>query len=224
MRVRFNDAAFNKEMNNIVNYAAGFLDGAKQGKRALFQVIGQEVIKMLKEYVDSNARANPASLHHVYEWYQTGSPDARLFDIDYTVSGIGLSFRSSFSQSTSIKNGSTVPFYDKAKLMESGVSVTIRPRNSEVLAFEADGETVFTKSSVFISDVGGDATTGSFEKLFDEFFSKYFTQAFLYSSGIGYTLSNPVVFKKDLPAGAKGGRGVGLKTGYRWVANAGVNI
>lgn len=220
--IKFNSIAFNKEMTNVVNYAMGFLDGAQAGKKALFVSLGQEIIQMLKEYVDSNARANPQALHHIYEWYNTGSPDARLFDIDYTVSGLGLSFRSSFSQSQSIKNGSNVPFYDKAKLMEAGVSATIRPRNAQVLAFEDGGETVFTRSPVFISDVGGEATTGSFERVFDEFFSKYFTQAFLRASGIGYTLSNPVVFKRDLPAGAKGGRPVGIKTGYRWIANAGV--
>jgi hypothetical protein len=209
-------------MNNLIGYASGFLEGAQRGKTALFHSLGPEVVELLKNYVDSHARANPATLHHVYEWYQTGSPAARLFDIQYTVSGLGLSFKSSFSQSMSVKAGSNVPFHDKARLMEAGVSVTIKPRNSDVLVFEQNGETVFTRSAVFVPNVGGEATTGGFEAVFDEFFSKYFSQAFLHLSGIGKTLSNPVVFKRDFPAGIKGGKSVGLKTGYRWVANAGV--
>jgi hypothetical protein len=222
MRTKINTTQFNRDMKNLVNYSLGFLEGAQLGKKALFHRLAPEVIEMFKQYVDSNARANPSSLHHVYEWYQSGSPDARLFDIDYTVSGIGLSFRSTFSQSVSIQQGSSVPFHDKARLMEAGVSATIRPRNAEALRFEIDGETVFSKSPTFIPNVGGTATTGGFESIFDEFFSKYFSQAFLRLSGISKTLNNPIVYKRDLPAGLKGGKSVGLKTGFRWVANAGV--
>jgi hypothetical protein len=222
MRTKINTMQFTKDMNNLVNYSLGFLEGAQLGKKALFHRIGPEVIEMFKQYVDSNARANPSSLHHIYEWYQTGSPDARLFDLDYTVSGIGLSFRSTFSQSVSVQQGSNTPFHDKARLMEAGVSATIRPRNAEALRFEIDGQTVFSKSPVFVPNVGGTATTGGFEAIFDEFFGKYFSQAFLRLSGISQTLDNPIVYKRDLPAGLKGGKSVGLKTGFRWVANAGV--
>ena len=223
MRVVYRDAQFKKEMRNLINYANGFLEGAKTGKNAFFHTLGKEVIEVLKQYVDSNARANPNSLHHVYEWYQTGSPDARLFDIQYTVSGLGLSFRSTFTQSQSIKKGSNAPFVNKATLMQAGVSATIRPRNSDVLVFEDDGQTVFTRSPVYVSDVGGQATTGSYEAIFDEFFNKYFTQAFFYSSGIAKNLSTPVLFKQNFAAGVKGGgRGLGKQTGFRWIANAGM--
>ena len=61
--------------------------------------------------------------------------------------------------------------------MEEGIPVTITPRNSDVLVFEKDGETVFTKNSVNVDNPGGDATEGSFEKVIDSFFTKYFTQA-----------------------------------------------
>jgi len=74
-------------------------------------------------------------LHHVYEWYQTGSPAARLFDINYISNQIGLSFNSTFRQSVSIKSGSKVPFYNKAQIIENGIPVTIRPVSSEVLSF-----------------------------------------------------------------------------------------
>jgi len=151
-----------------------------------------------------------------------GSPNARLYDLKYTVSNQGLSFITNFKQSKSIKEGSRVPFYDKARIMEEGIPVVITPRNSDVLVFEKDGETVFTKNSVTVDNPGGDATKGSFEKVIDSFFTKYFTQAFLRSSGISSYLENPILYKKNIKSGKKSGRSKGLDVGYRWIANAGI--
>jgi hypothetical protein len=161
-------------------------------------------------------------MHHVYEWYQTGSPSARLFDINFTVSNLGLSFLSGFRQSETIKAGSSEPFYDKAKIMESGMSVKIKPKRSNVLIFEVDGEEVVTSNEVRVENPGGSQVAGSFESVFDSFFTQYFTQSFLRASGLFNYLDNPIVYKKDLPAGKKGGKSVGISTGYRWIANAGV--
>ncbi len=222
MKVVFDNKMFKKDMKNIIDYSVGFLDGIKNGKTVFLRSIGLETVELMKEYIDSSARVNPSMLHHVYEWNQTGSPSARLFDINYTVSGLGLSFRSTFSQSTSIKNGSRVPFYDKARIMEQGIPVTIRPKQAQVLAFEENGEEVFTKGPVNVSNPGGENVQGSFERTFDEFFTRFFTQAFLKVSGIGKYLENPVAYKKNLPAGKKAGRSKGIETGYRWIANAGV--
>jgi len=219
IRARIDTRQFTKDMNNIMNYSIGFLEGAQKGKTILFQRIGAETIELMKQFIDSNARANPTALHHVYEWYQTGSPDARLFDLEYTISNLGLSFRSTFSQSASIRNGSKVPFYDKARMMEAGVSVTVRPRTAKALRFEVDGETVFTPNPVTIDNPGGAAVQGSFEKVFDTFFGNYFTQSFLRISGLLDHLSDPSVYKRDLPKGKRGGKAAGLATGFRWVAN-----
>ena len=41
-----------------------------------------------QKLIDANARINPATLHHVYEWTKTGSPNARLFDIKFSVNSI----------------------------------------------------------------------------------------------------------------------------------------
>jgi hypothetical protein len=224
IRVKFDkDGSFKKEMNNIMNYSLGFLDGVQKGKNQLMHIIGKESIEVLKEFIDANARVNPEALHHVYEWYMTGSPDARLFDLQYTVSGLGLSFKSTFSQSTSIKNGSTVPFYDKARIMENGIPVTIKPVRSPVLVFEDNGETVFTKNPVSVANPGGGAVNGSFERTFDMFFEQYFTQSFLKASGMLDYLSNPIAYKKNLEKGKRGGRAVGVTTGYRWIANVKVS-
>lgn len=219
LSIRFDDGQFAIDMNNIVKYATGFLEGAQAGKTQLFHALAAETIELLKQYIDSNARANPRALHHIYEWYETGSPEARLFDIEYTVSNLGLSFKSTFSQSTSIANGSNVPFYDKTRIMEEGLPVVIRPKSSDVLVFEDEsGQMVYTKKPVTVDNPGGN-TEGEFENVFDTFFSSYFSQAFLRSSGIMDVLENPVTFKKNLKAGSKGGKSTGYQTGYRWIAN-----
>jgi hypothetical protein len=222
MRAVFNSSQFKKEMNNIVNYSIGFLDGVQRGKTVFLKTLGMETVELMKEFIDSNARVNPEMLHHIYEWNQTGSPNARLYDISYTTSNLGLSFGSSFSQSASIKDGSRTPFYDKARIMEKGIPVTIRPKAAQVLAFEENGEMVFTRNEVRIDNPGGTEVQGGFEKVFDMFFNKYFSQAFLRVSGVAQYLENPQLYKKNFQAGKKMGRSKGVSTGYRWIANAGV--
>ncbi len=222
MITTFNSNQFKKDMNNIVNYSIGFLEGVHRGKTVFLKTLGMQTVELMKEFIDSNARVNPQMLHHIYEWNMTGSPDARLYDISYTTSNLGLSFKSSFSQSTSIKNGSRVPFYDKARIMEQGIPVTIRPKVAQVLAFDDNGEQVFTRGPVQVMNPGGTEVEGGFEKVFDMFFNKYFSQAFLRTSGIAQYLENPLIYKKNLSAGKKMGKAKGVSTGYRWIANAGV--
>lgn len=220
MKLTIDTRKFKNEMNNVIRYTEGFLEGAQVGKKKFLFILGEKVKEVLEQYIDSNARVNPEALKHVYEWYQNGSPEARLFDIDYTVSNLGLSFKSSFRQSTQIKAGSREPFYNKAKIMENGVGVKIKPKYAKYLAFEVPGgRTVFTKGPVRVNNPGGDDARGGFEKTFDEFFTKYFTQAFLSSSGLLAKFSNPIAYKRDLPLAKRTGRAAGVRSGYRWVAN-----
>lgn len=220
IRVTMNNKKFAKDMDNIVNYALGFLDGVKQGYPSFLQQLGATMSEALKAYIDANARVNPQVLHHVYEWDKTGSPDARLYDIQYISNGAGLSFNSTFKQSSSIKSGSRVPFYDKARIMENGIPVTIVPKQ-RVLVFEQDGETVFTTKPVRVSNPGGQVQ-GEYERVFNSFFSRYFTQSFLESSGIASYLRNPVDFKKNFSSGKRGGRTLGVSVGQSWIAKAGL--
>jgi hypothetical protein len=88
---RTNTASFTKQMNNIVNYSFGFLEGVDRGKKIFFDKLGTGAIQALAQYIDVQAKANPRALHHVYEWNQVGSPSARLFNLSYTVSNLGLS-------------------------------------------------------------------------------------------------------------------------------------
>ncbi len=219
MRVAFNAKAFNKEMKNIIDYSTGFLDGVQAGKKEFLNNLGPEISEIASQYIDSNARVDEASLHHIYEWYQSGDSNARLFNIKYTVSNLGLSFTADFKQSATIKDGSRVPFYNKASIMESGQSVTIEPVTAEALRFEVNGEVVYTKKPVVVDNPGGN-TAGKFAQVFDTFFGRYFSQAFLRSTGLSEYFNNPVVYKKNIAQGSRAGRSHGLNVGHRWVANA----
>ena len=222
INVVIDTSQFVKTLNNVVKYSEEFLDGVRRGKPAFLANVGAFTLETLKEYIDSNARVNPEALHHVYEWYETGVANARLFDITYAVSGFGLSFNSTFRQSTVVKAGSNVPFYNKAEIMEYGIPVTIKPTAARVLAFTAeDGSEVFTPNEVRVERPGG-SVQGEYQKVFNTFFSQYFTQAFLRSSGIWNYLENPFAYKKNFAAGAKMGRSKGIAVGTEWISKAGI--
>jgi hypothetical protein len=220
--LKINTKEIIKELNNVAKYSLGFLEGANAGKTAFLNNVGEGTVEALKQFVDSIARTSPDTMHHVYEWGQTGSPNARLFDIEYTVSNAGLSLNSTFRQSTSIRSGSNTPFYNKARIMESGIPVQIKPKAANVLAFEQDGEMVFTPNPVRVLNPGGSEVPGSYERAFDMFINQYFSQAFLNSSGIMSKLKDLSIYKKNLPAGSRLGKSHGVSVGYRWIMNAGI--
>jgi hypothetical protein len=217
LRLTIDDRQFNRDIKNIIEYSKGFFEGVKQGVPDFLRGLGYSVVEDLKSYIDSNARVSPQLLHHVYEWNQTGSPAARLFDIDYLVSGNTIGFLSSFKQSQSIKDGSRVPFFDKARIMENGIPVTIVPKK-RVLAFEDNGEQVFTSKPVVVTNPGGNVA-GEYEKVFNSFFKSYFTQAYLQSAGILAYLNNPTDFRAGMSK--RGGRSSGTAVGRNWIAKAG---
>jgi hypothetical protein len=225
MRVIFNDRMFKKDMKNLINYSMGYLDGIEKGKKEFLNNLGKVTIEALGQYIDVNARMNTQALHHVYEWYQTGSPQARLFDLNYTVSNLGLSVNSKFKQSNSISRDSSEPFYNKARIMEEGVPVTINPKSGGALRFEEGGQEIFTKKSVTVFNPGGTQVEGSYEKTFDDFMLRYFKQSFLKACGIYDYINKPTLYKKNLAKGVKGGgKSTGYSTGYKWIANAAVGV
>lgn len=222
IKLKIDDSSFKKDVNNILSYSFGFLEGIERGKPEAMSNFASEVKEALKDFIDASARVTPDALHHMYEWHRTGSPDARLFDIDCAVSKGGISFEGTFSQSTSIREGSKVPFYNKAEIMEKGIPVKISPVYATALSFNDNGEQVFTRKPITVENPGGRATYGSFEKVFDQFFNQYFTQAFILSSKVLQHLSVPTEFAKNLNKGKRSGRAAGIAAGYRWLARAGV--
>lgn len=224
MRVSLTVNSFEKQLMNIVDYSFGFLEGTQRGKKAFLDNIGKATIGALGQYIDLEARANSSALHHVYEWYQTGSPAARLFDIDYTVSNLGLSINSTFKQSRSVQTDTNTPFYNKAKIMEEGIPVVIKPKANSVLRFYEDGQTIFVKRPIVVRNPGGEEVQGSFERVFDEFMKRYFTQGFLRASGMFDYIQKPRVFKQNFAAGSRQGKSKGISTGYRWITNAKIEV
>ena len=224
MRVSLDSRNLEKQLINIVDYSLGFIDGAQNGKKIFLNNLGKGVIYALGQYIDSEARSNRTALHHVYEWYQTGSPQARLFDIRYTVSNLGLSINSTFRQSKTVSRDGTEPFYDKAKIMENAIPVTISPKPGGALRFTNGGNEIFTKRPVTVRNPGGDEVFGSFERIFDEFMMFYFTQSFLKASGIFDYLKNPKIYKTNFAAGAKSGKSKGVSTGFKWITNAKIEV
>ena len=221
----FKDEEFMKDMTNVINYSIGFLDGIRRGKPEFLRRLGLKTVEAMKFFIDSNARVNPQALQHMYEWYQNGTPEGRLFDIDYIVNSTGLTISSTISQSKTIQNGSRVPFYDKARIMEEGIPVTIKPKNSEVLVFtNSDGEQVFSRSQISVRNPGGDQAQGSFERTIDLFIEKYFTQSWIHNSGILEYLEKPIAYKRNLSAGKKAGRSKGLSVGYDFIVGGGAII
>jgi hypothetical protein len=224
MRVTLNAQDFEKQLSNIVQYSFGFLEGAQRAKPVLLENMGRGIIDALGTYIDVAARQNPDALHHVYEWYQEGIKESRLYDLDYSVTKEGLSFGGTFRQSKTMSQDATKPFYDKARIMEEGVPVTITPKKSSVLAFNVNGETVFTRKSVTNFAPGGEDVQGSFERVIDEFISRYLTQSFLRASGLYNYIENPILYKQDFAKGAKLGRSQGLKSGYTWISRARIEL
>jgi len=224
MIVTANSKSFEIQMNNIINYSFGFLEGVQKGKKIFLDKLGKGVIQALAMYVDAEARSNPQALHHVYEWNQVGSPTSRLFDLNYTVSNLGLSINSTFRQSRTMSENMTVPFYNKAKIMENGIAVTISPSRSKALKFNGPTGEVFTKKPIKVDSPGGDAVYGSFESSVDIFISRYFKQSFLRASGLYDYIKKPVLYKKNFAAGSKLGRSKGVDTGFKWIANATIGV
>jgi hypothetical protein len=224
MRVSLTTNNLEKTLTNVVKYSVGFLDGINRGKKIFLDNLGKGLVFVLGKYIDIEAKTNPSALHHVYEWYRSGSPEARLFDLQYIINNTGLSINATFKQSNTIKPDSSKPFYDKARIMENGIPVVIKPKGDRPLRFYDGGNTIFVKKPITITDPGGEEVQGSFERVFDEFMQKYFTQAFLKSSGIFDYIKNPVIYKKNISSGAKQGRSKGISTGFKWIANAKIEV
>jgi hypothetical protein len=224
MIVTVNSKSFEKTMFNLFDYSVGFLEGINKGKTLFYKNLSMGIIEGLSRYVDANARINPQALQHVYEWYKNGSPESRLFDLTYVSNDFGISINSTFKQSKTISNKSNAPFYNKARIMELGIPVTIKPKTNSVLAFEENGKSVFTKKPIKIQYPGGPEARGSYEKTFDQFFKLYFSQSFLKASGLLDYLENPKAYKNNFSQGSIKGKSLGVETGFSWIVSAKIGV
>ena len=129
-------------------------------------------------YIDSQARTKPKTLHHVYEWNKVGNKSGRLFKLK-SYGDVGLSFKITYEF---LESKTNVPspegfkkykFPNKAFIMENGIPVKISPKAASRLVFNVDGYTVFMPkgASVTVSKPGGGKATGRFRIAYAQFFT-----------------------------------------------------
>lgn len=218
LNFKIDSKQINKMLDNAVSYSYGFLEGTEINQIVFNEKLGLFIENALKKYIDSRAKIDPKSLHHVYEWEMVGSPNGRLFDFKVVASKKIIRINGKFLKSkTTPPNGNDV-FYNKAEIMENGISVTVSPVNSSVLVFDVDDKTVFTTKSVFIQHPGGPEVVNSFEEVFNNFFNTVLTGSLLKASGIFDKLSTPKEFSQWFPEGTKsGGKKTGRKAGRSYM-------
>lgn len=219
---KFDSKEVNRILGNAVSYSYGFLEGVDIDQIEFNQKLGDFTVDAFGKYMDSRARVNPQAFHHIYEWNQVGNENARLFELKAKASKRIINFSGKFLSSKTTSNTSTEPFINKAEIMENAIAITIAPKNSEVLVFEDDGETVFTMNTIHIANPGGDAVAGSFGRATEDFFSNYFTNALL--KPFIKELEIPKEFSQSFRSGTKGGKPVGVKAGKRYIRSAGMVI
>lgn len=222
LNVKFDYKDLERTLNNSVDYSQGFLNGVQLQRVPFTKFLGGFILEAMYKYIDSRARMNPNKLHHVYEPGEVGTERGRLFTLSVMPTRRGLTFTGNFKQSVKPSENSNVPFADKASIMENGISITIEPKNSDVLAFEDDGETVFTTEAIYVAHPGGDEVAGSFGKTVEEFFSVYLNSALL--APIYKDLATAEEFAQNFAAGSRGGRSVGVRAGRKYLTVSGVEI
>ncbi len=219
MKVKFNAKDFSKTIGSVVDYSQGFIDSAKENSKKVSQGVAEMSVDAFYEYLDNLARSHPGMLHHVYEWGQTGDPFGRLAELKTIVSSRTVTVSAEFLESQTSSGDSNQPFYDKARIMEEGISVVINTVQAKALFFEVDGEEFFRVGPIYIANPGGSQTRGSFVKAFDEFYGKYFKEVFLNSINFYSNFSNPQEYKRFLKSAVKGNNSysVGKNAALAWI-------
>jgi hypothetical protein len=192
----------------------------KQFQNAFTKIMFDQINLDFGNYIDALARSRPKSLHHVYEWKKTGNKTARLFKLN-RLSAEGLSFRIDYDL---LPSTSMVPsangrrrhvFANKASIMEAGKPLVIRPKNSERLVFESDGETVFMPKGmpVTVKRPGGSAATNQFNLAHSRFFSGRLVNESIKRSGFQKIFNSSMTKALRVPSNIK-------KVQYSFSANA----
>lgn len=201
------------KLENVVQYSEGFLVEMQLSRRKFNSDLGKYLVALLEEYIDAMARVAPDTLHHVYEWGQTGDKSARLFTFDVIATDSIIRLDGTFLTSNSIPPTGTEPFVDKARIMESGITVIIEPRDAEALVFEEDGETIFVTTSVTVEHPGGEAVAGSFEAAVESFLTTYVSKEIL--SPLFNKMARMKEYKMFFAEGARTGRRAGQRGAKR---------
>lgn len=220
--IKFDSKEAMKMLNNVVEYSQGFIQETKAKESYVASKLASSSIDAFYNYLDVLARTNPGMLHHVYEWGQVGDPQGRLVELKKAVSGGKSYVESEFTISGSIPEGGTEPFWNKAEIMEEGVTVVINEVDAKALFFEVNGEEFFRLGPIVIENPGGEAVRGSFVKTFEEFYNIYFDQVYLRAIRFYDHFKTAPGFASNFSSAVKSGNAysMGRKTALSWVVNS----
>ena len=213
LETKVDNLQFKKTLKNVIEYSEGFIDGIDMKRTDFNNELANFTSEALKKYIDAQARMNPLKLHHVYEWGKAGNASSRLFELSTRVSGRTIFVSGNFLPSKSISETSHEAFVDKARIMENSIQVVIEPKNSDVLVFDDNGNTVFTANAIYIDHPGGDEVAGSFGATVDNFFQNYFTNGLL--KPLIEKLSRANEFTQSFSA--TNGKNIGVRAGKQYL-------
>jgi hypothetical protein len=220
--MKINSKEAMKVLNNVVNYSEGFLKESKARESYVASKLASTSITAFYEYLDVVARTNPGMLHHVYEWGEVGNPAARLVELKKVLAGKKAEVVSDFLQSTSIPENGSEPFWNKAEVMEEGITVQINEVSAQALFFQVDGEEFFRTGPIVIENPGGEQVRGSFVRVFEEFYNNYFDQVYLRSIRFYDHFTKSREFESGFNSAVRSGNAssIGRKTALSWIINA----
>lgn len=170
-------------------------------------VIFKQIDQDFGLYVDAQARMNPKSLHHMYEWNKVGNKTSRLFKLNI-LSTDGLSFKVT---SKFLPSKSSVPnkfgkrrhvFINKASVMEAGMPLIIRPKSAERLVFETNTGVIYMPkgASVTVTRPGGGKATGRFQIAYAQFFTGNLVNSAIKKSGFQQLFNSALTKAMRVPA------------------------
>jgi len=210
-----------KILNNVVQYSDGFIKETKAQEARVTARLANLSIDGFYDYMDQLARVNPGMLHHVYEWGRVGDPGSRLFELKKQISKNNAVITSEFLTSETISSTSNEPFYEKAKIMEEGISVVVQEVEAQALFFEIDGVEYFRTGPIVIENPGGSEVRGSFVEQFEEFYNTYLDDVYLKAIRFYQYFMDAKPYERNFNSAVKSGNAnmIGRKTALSWIEN-----
>lgn len=190
---------YNVQVLSQLSSNAGF-------KNKFREIIFNQIEKDFGDFVDSQARVKPRSLHHVYEWNQAGDSSARLFKLNRLNSeslGFTISYEFLPSKTFASSEGNRRHvFVNKASVMEAGMPLKIAPRHSKRLVFETNGYKVFMPEGapVIVKRPGGVGVKNSFMMTYSRFFKGNLVNLSIRKSGFQQIFNKSMTRALQVPA------------------------
>jgi len=220
-KVKMDGREAKKMLKSLVEYTDGFITETKAQESMIMARLSKASVDEFYDYMDQLARVNPGMLHHVYEWGRVGDPNSRLFQLKRALGKKTAVIEADFLQSETPTNTSDQVFYDKARIMEDGITVSIQEVEAEALFFEVDGTEYFRTGPIIVENPGGPEVRGSFVKAFEEFYGRYFEEVYLRAIRYYQYFMDAKPYEQNFSSAIKSSdpRGIGRKTALSWVMN-----